>query len=204
MQSSLSFAIPILWRRFIIFLVSLLPFSWLLFNAITQRLGADPAKTIVLFLGEWGMIFLMLTLSVTPFRRWFGWGWLVAHRRMLGLFALFYAFAHLLSYAVFILGLDFGRLAAEIIKRPYIAVGFPAIVILIMLGVTSTKKMMRRLGKSWFKLHQLVYLALFLAWIHVLWQVRSSYFDAVLYGVLTVVLLGARWFWAKRKNRRAA
>jgi sulfoxide reductase heme-binding subunit YedZ len=192
-----------MWRRIIIFTLSSLPFLWLLFKASSQQLGADPAKTIVLFLGEWGMIFLLLTLSVTPARRWFGWGWLVTHRRMLGLFALFYTSTHFLSYIVFILGLDFGRLAAEIIKRPYITVGFPAIIILFVLGVTSTKKMMRRLGKNWLKLHRLVYLVLFLAWIHVLWQVRSSYFDAVLYGALMVVLLGVRWFWARHKDRRS-
>lgn len=194
--------IPTRWRRLIIFLCALIPFAWLVFNTVTQQLGADPAKTIVLFTGEWTLYFLFITLSVTPLRRLLKWNWLMPHRRMLGLFALFYGVLHLLSYLIFILGLDFSRLVSETLKRPYITVGFPALLILIVLGVTSTQKMMRRLGKNWVKLHRLVYLALILAWIHVLWQVRSSYFEAAVYGAIVTVLLGIRLFWAFNKNKR--
>lgn len=194
--------IPTSWRRLIIFLCALIPFAWLVFNTITQQLGADPAKTIVLFTGEWTIYFLFITLSVTPLRRLLKWNWLMPHRRMLGLFALFYGLLHLLSYLIFILGLDFSRLVSETLKRPYITVGFPALLILIALGITSTQKMMRRLGKNWVKLHRLVYLALILAWIHVLWQVRSSYFEAAVYGAVVAVLLGIRLFWAVKKNKR--
>lgn len=196
--------IPTRWRRLIIFLCALIPFAWLVFNTVTQQLGADPAKTIVLFTGEWTLYFLFITLSVTPLRRLLKWNWLMPHRRMLGLFALFYGVLHLLSYLIFILGLDFSRLVSETLKRPYITVGFPALLILIVLGVTSTQKMMRRLGKNWVKLHRLVYLALILAWIHVLWQVRSSYFEAAVYGAIVTVLLGIRLFWAFNKNKRRA
>ena len=194
--------IPTSWRRLIIFLCALIPFAWLVFNTITQQLGADPAKTIVLFTGEWTIYFLFITLSVTPLRRLLKWNWLMPHRRMLGLFALFYGLLHLLSYLIFILGLDFSRLVSETLKRPYITVGFPALLILVALGITSTQKMMRRLGKNWVKLHRLVYLALILAWIHVLWQVRSSYFEATVYGAIVAVLLGIRLFWAVKKNKR--
>lgn len=196
--------VPTRWRRLIIFLCALIPFAWLVFNTITQQLGADPAKTIVLFTGEWTLYFLFITLSVTPLRRLLKWNWLMPHRRMLGLFALFYGVLHLLSYLIFILGLDFSRLVSETLKRPYITVGFPALLILIVLGITSTQKMMRRLGKNWVKLHRLVYLALILAWIHVLWQVRSSYFEAAVYGAIVTVLLGIRLFWALNKNKRRA
>lgn len=196
--------IPTRWRRLIIFLCALIPFAWLVFNTVTQQLGADPAKTIVLFTGEWTLYFLFITLSVTPLRHLLKWNWLMPHRRMLGLFALFYGVLHLLSYLIFILGLDFSRLVSETLKRPYITVGFPALLILIVLGVTSTQKMMRRLGKNWAKLHRLVYLALILAWIHVLWQVRSSYFEAAVYGAIVTVLLGIRLFWAFNKNKRRA
>jgi sulfoxide reductase heme-binding subunit YedZ len=196
--------IPTRWRRLIIFLCALIPFAWLVFNTVTQQLGADPAKTIVLFTGEWTLYFLFITLSVTPLRRLLKWNWLMPHRRMLGLFALFYGVLHLLSYLIFILGLDFSRLVSETLKRPYITVGFPALLILIVLGITSTQKMMRRLGKNWVKLHRLVYLALILAWIHVLWQVRSSYFEAAVYGAIVTVLLGIRLFWAFNKNKRRA
>lgn len=194
--------IPTRWRRLIIFLCALIPFAWLVFNTVTQQLGADPAKTIVLFTGEWTLYFLFITLSVTPLRRLLKWNWLMPHRRMLGLFALFYGVLHLLSYLIFILGLDFSRLVSETLKRPYITVGFPALLILIVLGVTSTQKMMRRLGKNWVKLHRLIYLALILAWIHILWQVRSSYLEAAVYGAIVTVLLGIRLFWAFNKNKR--
>ena len=194
--------IPTSWRRLIIFLCALIPFAWLVFNTVTQQLGADPAKTIVLFTGEWTIYFLFITLSVTPLRRLLRWNWLMPHRRMLGLFALFYGLLHLLSYLIFILGLDFSRLVSETLKRPYITVGFPALLILVALGITSTQKMMRGLGKNWVKLHRLVYLALILAWIHVLWQMRSSYFEAAVYGAVVAVLLGIRLFWAFKKNKR--
>jgi sulfoxide reductase heme-binding subunit YedZ len=195
----------ILWRRISIFLVMMMPFAWISYGAIAQQLGADPAKTIVLFTGEWTLYSLFVTLSVSPLVRFFKWRWLMPHRRMLGLFALFYALCHLSSYLVFILGLDMSRFFSELAKRPYITAGAPAILILIALGVTSTQGMMRRLGKHWQRLHKLVYVALLLGWVHVLWQVRSSYFEAVLYGVITAALLGVRvyWGWQKRQKRRA-
>jgi len=167
---------------------------------LTQQLGADPAKTIVLFTGEWTIYFLFISLAVTPLRRLLGWNWLGIHRRMLGLFALYYALLHLASYLIFILGLDFSRFFAELMKRPYITVGLPAFFILVALGFTSTQSMMRRLGKNWIKLHRLIYLALLLAWVHVLWQVRASYFEAAVYAVITAFLLGIRIFWMLKKR----
>ncbi len=199
-----SFTVPVPWRRLLIFCLSCLPFILLLWRALTQRLGADPAQAIVLFTGNWAFYFLLITLSVTPLRRWFRWNWLAPHRRMLGLFTLFYALLHLLAYVTFILGLDMGRFVAELVKRPYIMAGFPALVILVLLGITSTQAMMRRLGKSWGRLHSLIYLAAFLAWVHVLWQVRASYQDAVVFGVLTAVLLGVRLYWWLRRKRKSS
>ncbi|HEY7884449.1 MAG TPA: protein-methionine-sulfoxide reductase heme-binding subunit MsrQ [Cellvibrionaceae bacterium] len=188
------------WRRLLIFILALMPFGWIFYQAFTQQLGADPAKTIVLFTGQWTFYCLLISLSVTPLKRLLGWGWVMPHRRMLGLFALFYGLLHLLAYLVFILGWNFALLADEIIKRPYITVGAPALLILMALGVTSTKGMMRRLGKRWVMLHRLVYVAAILAWVHVLLQVRASYFDAVLFGTLTLLLLAPRlwWFWRRR------
>lgn len=119
---------------------------------------------------------------------------------MLGLFSLFYALSHVAAYCVFILGLDFGRFFSELVKRPYISAGAPAVLILLALGLTSTRGMMRRLGKGWKKLHRLVYLALLLAWVHLLWQVRSSYFEAALIGAIALVLLGLRIDWYKRRH----
>lgn len=188
------------YRRWVIFLVSLVPLVTIFSQALLQQLGADPAKQIVWFTGKWAFYFLLLTLVVTPAKRLMGWSWISPHRRMLGLFTLFYALLHLTSYITFILGFDFSSLAAEFIERPYIAVTIPAVLLLIILGITSTQGMMKRLGKHWVKLHKSIYLVAALAWVHVLWQVRSSYFLAVEFGLLVILLLGIRFYWwAKRR-----
>jgi methionine sulfoxide reductase heme-binding subunit len=195
---------PVIWRRVLIFAVSLFPLFFIVYKTITNQLGADPAKAIVLFTGTWAFYFLLITLSVTPLKRLASQSWLMTHRRMLGLFTLFYAIAHLLSYLIFILGLDFSSFGSELVKRPYILLTIPAVVLLIALGATSTQAMMRRLGKNWVKLHKSIYLIAILAWLHVLLQVRSSYADAVLFGVLTALLLGVRVYWALLKKHRKA
>jgi methionine sulfoxide reductase heme-binding subunit len=191
---------PIKWRRILIFILCLLPLVVLIVNAVTNHLGADPQKAVVLFIGTWAFYFLLITLSVTPLKKIAKQGWLMVHRRMLGLFTLFYALLHMISYFVFILGLDFSSFGAELIKRPYILLTLPAIILLIILGITSTKSMMRKLGKNWVKLHKCIYIIALLAWLHVLLQVRSSYADAVLFGVLTLILLGIRFYWWLQKK----
>ena len=193
---------PVIWRRVFILVTSLLPLFYIVFKTIANQLGADPAKAIVLFTGTWAFYFLLITLSVSPLKRLANQSWLMAHRRMLGLFTLFYAIAHVLSYFIFILGLDFSSFGSELVKRPYILLTIPAVILLIALGATSTQAMMRRLGKNWVKLHKSIYLVAVLAWLHVLLQVRSSYADAVLFGVLTAMLLGIRVYWALRKMQR--
>ncbi len=195
---------PVFWRRVLIFSLSLIPLVVIVYKTFTSQLGADPAKSIVLFTGEWAIYFLFITLAVTPLRRFityknFHFRWLQIHRRMLGLFALFYAVLHVLAFLVFILGLDFSRFGKELVERPYILVTIPAVILLIALGVTSTKAMMRRLGKNWIRLHRSIYLIAFLAWVHVFMQVRSSYFEAVLFGVILLSLLLPRLYWALRE-----
>ncbi|WP_232522354.1 protein-methionine-sulfoxide reductase heme-binding subunit MsrQ [Marinimicrobium alkaliphilum] len=186
------------------FLVGVVPLLWITYRTVTHQLGADPAQTIVLFLGEWALYFLFASLAVTPIRRLVRWRhvhfrWLQTHRRMLGLFCLFYVLLHITAYLVFILGLDFARFGQQLVERPYILVTMPAVVLLIALGVTSTQGMMRRLGKRWLTLHKSIYLVALLAWVHVFMQVRSSYVDAVLYGVIILLLLAPRviWWWRK-------
>lgn len=197
---------PVFWRRVLIFFLSLIPLVFIVYKTLTNQLGADPAKTIVLFTGEWAIYFLFITLAVTPLRRLinfrsFHFRWLQIHRRMLGLLALFYAALHVLAFLVFILGLDFSRFGKELVERPYILVTIPAIILLIVLGVTSTQAMMRYLGKNWVRLHKSIYVIAILAWLHVLMQVRSSYFEAVVFGVITVLLLGIRFYWFIQKVR---
>lgn len=192
--------VPVLWRRLLIFLLGLCPLGYLIFNTLLNRLGADPAKAIVLFLGNWTFYFLLITLSVSPLKRMAGQGWLMLHRRMLGLFTLFYALLHMFGYLVFILGMDFSSFGTELVKRPYILLTIPAIVLLLALGATSTQAMMRRLGKKWLTLHKSIYLIAILAWLHVLLQVRSSYVDALIFGVATAALLGVRVYWSLAKR----
>ncbi|GGY70246.1 protein-methionine-sulfoxide reductase heme-binding subunit MsrQ [Cellvibrio zantedeschiae] len=191
---------PVMWRRALLFCASLIPVIFISFGAATNQLGADPAKAIVLFTGTWAFYFLLITLSVSPLKRLANQSWLMVHRRMLGLFTLFYAVLHMLAYLIFILGLNFSIFGAELVKRPYILLTIPAVILLIVLGITSTKGMMRRLGKNWVKLHKSIYLIAILAWLHVLLQVRSSYADAVLFGVLTAGLLGIRCYWFFKKK----
>jgi sulfoxide reductase heme-binding subunit YedZ len=196
---------PLFWRRVLIFSLSLIPLVFIVYKTLTNQLGADPAKTIVLFTGEWAIYFLFITLAVTPLRRLITYKnvhfrWLQTHRRMLGLFTLFYAVLHLLAFLVFILGLDFSRFAKEMIERPYILVTIPAVILLIALGVTSTKAMMRRLGKNWIRLHKSIYFIAILAWVHVFIQVRSSYFQAVLLGIILLMLLLPRVYWSLQKK----
>lgn len=194
---------PVIWRRVSIFIVSLMPLIFLTYKLLTNQLGADPAKAMVLFLGTWAFYFLLITLSVSPLKRIVKQSWLMAHRRMLGLFTLFYALLHVVAYLVFILGLDFSSFGSELVKRPYILLTIPAVLLLIALGVTSTQGMMRKLGKNWVKLHKSIYFIAILAWLHVLLQVRSSYADAVLFGSLTALLLGVRFYLYVRKKVRA-
>ena len=191
---------PPAWRRLLIFLLSCAPLLWLVWATFADRLGADPAKTLVLETGHYTFYFLLLTLTVTPLRRLvkfqrFHFRWLQAHRRMLGLFTLFYALLHVTAYWVFILGMNAALFAAELVKRPYILFTLPAVLLLIALGITSTQGMMRRLGKNWRRLHNSIYLIAILAWLHVFLQVRSSYQDAVFFGVAVVALLGIRLYW---------
>ncbi len=195
---------PPLSRRLCLFCLALLPCLWLAFKVIQNDLGPEPAKTLVHFTGQWAFNFLCLTLAVTPFKRWLHWRWLQTHRRMLGLFALFYACLHAIGYALFLLGADWKGMGAELINRPYITVSIPALIILIALGATSFQFAIKALGKNWQRLHYSIYAAALLAWLHVVWQVRASYFDAAKFGVIIGVLLLTRVYWHYQKQRTVA
>lgn len=157
-------------------------------------LGADPAKELVLFQGEWAIRFLLLTLLVTPVRRLTGWRQLQHIRRMLGLFAFAYASIHLLAYLLLLLELDFRNLGADIVKRPYITVGFAAYLLLIPLALTSNNFAIQLLRRRWAGLHQLIYGVAILVVVHVIWLARSSYSEAIAYGVMVSILLLSRVF----------
>ena len=178
----------------VIFFMALIPFIWLLLKVFQNDLGPDPAQALSIETGEWTLRFLLLTLAITPFRQIFRMVEIARLRRMIGLFAFFYASIHFLSWMAFILGFRWLAIAEELVERPYITVGFLAYVILFLLGVTSTNSMVRRLGKNWKRLHKFVYAASILAIVHLLWILRTDVTEAVIYGVLLAILLGYRIF----------
>ena len=178
----------------VIFFLALIPFVWLLSKVFQNDLGPDPAQALSIETGEWTLRFLLLTLAITPFRQIFRMVEIARLRRMIGLFAFFYASIHFLSWMAFILGFRWLAIAEELVERPYITVGFLAYVILFLLGVTSTNSMVRRLGKNWKRLHKFVYAASILAIVHLLWILRTDVTEAVIYGVLLAILLGYRIF----------
>ena len=177
-----------------IFFMALIPFIWLLLKVFQNDLGPDPAQALSIETGEWTLRFLLLTLAITPFRQIFRVAEIARLRRMVGLFAFFYASIHFLSWMAFILGFRWLAIAEELVERPYITVGFLAYVILFLLGVTSTNSMVRRLGKNWKRLHKFIYAASILAIVHLWWILRTDVTEAVIYGVLLATLLGYRIF----------
>ena len=173
----------------LLFALCLVPFGALLWDYTQQSLGPDPVAALEHRTGLWALRLLLITLTVTPLRRLTGWNKAVRFRRMLGLFAFFYASVHLLIYTVVDLGGFWSQLFEEIAKRPYITVGFSAWLLLIPLAITSTKGMMRRLGRRWQQLHRLVYVAALLGTLHFLWLVKADHREPALYVGLFVVLM---------------
>jgi len=186
--------------KFLTFLLCLLPLEYSIHQVYQLQtgganvLGADPAKELVLLQGEWAIRFLLLTLLVTPLRRLAGWRQALKVRRMLGLFTFFYASIHLLAYLLLLLELDFRNLGADILKRPYITVGFTAYLLLVPLALTSNSFAIRLLRNRWAVLHRLVYGVAILVVVHVTWLAKSSYSEAVAYGVIVTILLLVRVF----------
>lgn len=187
-----------------IFFCALIPFFVLVLRIVRNDLGPDPAQELALETGEWTIRFLIIALALTPLRRLTGITAFIRHRRMLGLFALFYASTHFFVWLAFLLGFRWSAIAEEIIERPYVTVGFSAYLILLALGVTSPKAMVRKLGKNWKRLHQLVYVAAILAVIHLLWILRTDIGPAVFYGVVLLLLLGYRLFYYLRAAQKRA
>ena len=187
----------------LVFLLCLLPVVHLLAGAFSiagQSLGANPIEELLHALGRWGLKILLLTLAITPLRRWTGWNWLIRFRRMLGLFAFFYIVLHFLVYAILDQGLDIEAIVEDVIKRPYITLGMAGLLMLIPLAVTSTKGMMRRLGKRWQKLHRLVYAIAVVAVWHFYWQVKLDTLEPILYALVLAGLLGVRVYFARRRS----
>ena len=172
-----------------LFVASLVPLAVLAYWVVNDQLGPDPAKTIVLYTGTWGLNFLLLTLLVSPLRQWLGRPQLIRYRRMLGLYCFFYASLHALCVATYILGWQWDIFTEELRERPYMLVGFAAWLTLLPLALTSNRFSIRKLGRNWANLHKFVYLSTVLAVIHLVWLIRSSYLEAFLYSLAAFILL---------------
>jgi methionine sulfoxide reductase heme-binding subunit len=190
-------------RRFskaLLFPLALVPLAWLVWRLFHGTLGANPAETIQLQTGRWALNFLLLTLAVTPVRRVTGWNVVIQYRRMLGLFAFFYASLHFTSYIVLDQFFDWRAILRDIPKRPFILMGTTAFLLLVPLAVTSTKGWIRRLGRRWQSLHRLIYLAACCAIVHFAWKVKVIAGAPVIYAVILAALLGFRLLWFLRKR----
>jgi methionine sulfoxide reductase heme-binding subunit len=188
---------------FVICALPLLSLLWAAFGIGGASLGANPIEKIQDTFGEWGLRFLVITLAITPLRDWFNLPWLVQLRRMLGLYAFFYVLLHFLNWLLLDQGLYWPGIVEDIGKRPFITIGFAAFLMLIPLAVTSTNKMMRRLGKRWKSLHRLIYLISLLAVWHYYWQVKSDVTEPLIYLAIVLVLLGWR-VWKVRPRRKVS
>lgn len=176
----------------LLFIVLLIPFGQMVWGAFTDNLGTNPVETLTHSTGDWTLRCLLLTLLITPLRRFSGMVWLVQLRRMLGLYTFFYACLHFLTYIWFDQYFDLSEIVKDVVKRPFITVGFLGFLLLVPLAFTSTNKMMRRLGKRWKQLHKLVYIIAILGILHFIWLVKADIREPMLYLVIYALLMLAR------------
>ncbi len=202
----MSYALPKSWiasLKAIVFALSLVPLARIIYAILFDpiSLGANPAETILHMSGDWVIYFLLITLAITPLRKLTGWNDLIKFRRMMGLYAFFYASVHFLSYIGFDRLFDLSDMAREIVKRPFILMGFAAFVLLVPLAVTSTRGWVLRLGGSrWSALHKAIYPIAILGIVHYWWLVKRDITWPVVFGLVLAVLLAYRGF--KRGGRK--
>ena len=193
----------------LVFLLALLPFAWLLYGAFSNNLGANPAEHLIRATGDWTLRFLCIVLAVTPLRVISTTPALARFRRMLGLFVYFYVLVHLLSYSWFDMGFEVVDIVRDIIKRPFILVGFAAFLLLTPLAATSFNAAIRQLGaKRWQLLHKLVYLIAGLGLLHFFWMRagKNDFSEVSVYAAIIAALLGWRVWkrWGRRKHTAGA
>jgi sulfoxide reductase heme-binding subunit YedZ len=176
-----------------VFLACLAPLAVLVADLFTRRLGAEPIRAAELRTGQWGLVFLVVTLAVTPLRRFTGWNLLGGYRRMLGLFAFAYICLHFLIWLAVDQFFALAYIGKDIVKRPYITVGFASFLLMIPLVITSSSAMVRRLGKRWAQLHALVYVAALGGIVHFVWSVKADLGKPTTYGLIVVTLLLLRF-----------
>jgi sulfoxide reductase heme-binding subunit YedZ len=187
-----------------LFMLALMPFLRLIWAIVTNHLGANPLEFITRNTGDWTLYFLCITLSITPIRRLMSWPWLLKLRRMFGLFAFFYVSLHFLTFLWFDHFFNVAEMLKDVAKRPFILVGFSAFLLLIPLALTSTNKMVKRIGAArWQLLHKLVYVIICLGVLHFFWMKagKHDFNQPILFACIVAVLLGTRVFWAIQKMR---
>jgi sulfoxide reductase heme-binding subunit YedZ len=180
------------WPRLVAHAAALVPFAWLAWDVAMDGLGADPVAAITHRSGDWALRFLLIALAVTPLRRITGWSLLARFRRMLGLYAFFYASLHFATYLALDLGGYWPQVLEDIVDRPYITVGFLAWLGLLPLALTSTQGMIRRLGRRWATLHRLVFAIGMLAVLHFLWLVKADRTEPLIHAAILALLLVLR------------
>ncbi len=195
--------IRLFWKP-IVFLICLLPAGLIVTDAVglTGTLGANPVEEILDRFGNWGLRFIMITLAITPLRRMSGWNWLSRFRRMLGLFAFFYVLMHFTTWVVLDRDLRLGEILGDLNERPFVLIGFTALLILTALAATSFTAIRRRMGQHWQTLHNAIYAAAILGVWHYWWQVKKDITEPLIYAAILAGLLGARVIWQLARNRR--
>ena len=192
------------WIKAGLFALCLVPLARLVYGGFANSLGANPIETITRSTGWWTLFLLMTTLAVTPLRRWSGANWLLRLRRMLGLFAFFYASVHFMTFVWFDHWFDVAEILNDVVKRPFVTVGFAAYLLLLPLAATSTNRMVRRLGRNWQRLHRLIYVIATLGVVHFWWLVKRDVTEPLLFALVLAVLLGVRLFRRAREARPSA
>jgi sulfoxide reductase heme-binding subunit YedZ len=197
---------PYPWLKPGVFIGSLVPLAYLLLRANQAELGANPIAQAENELGLTALVFLVATLACTPARRLFGWTWAIRIRRELGLFAFFYASLHFLTYVALDQIFDSAAIFADIVERPFISVGFLALMLMVPMAITSTNTWVRRLGfRRWARIHSAIYLIGVLAALHFIWRVKIDVSQPLTYAVMVAALLGVRVaFWLRKRSRARA
>jgi sulfoxide reductase heme-binding subunit YedZ len=192
--------IRLVWKP-LVFIGCLLPFALVVGDTfeITGSLGANPVEEILDRLGNWSLRFILIALAVTPLRRLTGWNWLSRFRRMFGLFAFFYVLMHFLTWLVLDQGLLMSAIIEDLAKRPFITIGFAALLLLTALAATSTSAARRYMGRRWQHLHNLAYVIGILGVWHYWWQVKKDITEPLMYAAILALLLGSRLWWRLRK-----
>ena len=190
--------------HWIAIIVAALPALGLITEFAINGPGANPIEEITHVSGEWGLRLILLSLAITPARRWLGWRQLAPLRRTLGLAGFAYACIHLSTWVFLDHGLDLHEISEDLTERPYVMVGMAAFCLLLALAMTSTRRAMKRLGQRWIKLHRAVYAAAILAVIHHFWLIKADYRPAIVHAGILALLLWARLAWRARKAPQVA